>query len=212
MAAKPKAIAAVATIDVTPAAADVSAAPVIATLPPETPAIDAPALEAAAPLAEIIPPAAIIAKTGIDATVSTLKQGVAKATAGIDTTTEQVKQGMEKAMKTAEEFVAFNQSNVDAFVKSSQIWTAGVQDLSKQVAATAQAQFDETMSVFKALAGMKSLKDAFELQSSFARSAMEKSMSESSRLTDASLKLTEQALAPITARVTTAVESFSKAA
>ena len=115
-------------------------------------------------------------------------------------------------MKTAEEFVAFGQGNVEAIVKSSQIWVAGVQDLSKQVAITAQAQFDETMSVFKAMSGMKSLKDVFDLQSSFARAALEKSVTESGKLTDASLKLTEQALAPITARVTTAVETFSKAA
>ena len=123
-----------------------------------------------------------------------------------------VKRPMEKVVKTAEEFVAFGQGNVEAIVKSSQIWVAGVQDLSKQVAATAQAQFDETMSIFKAMSSVKSLKDMFELQSTYAKAAMEKTMSESGKLTDASLKLTEQALAPITARVTTAVESFSKAA
>jgi hypothetical protein len=41
---------------------------------------------------------------------------------------------------------------------------------------------------------------------------MEKSMTESGKLTDASMKLTEQAMAPITARVTVAVEKFAKAA
>ena len=116
------------------------------------------------------------------------------------------------AMKTAEEFVTFSQGNVEAVVKSSQIWTAGVQDLSKQVAATAQATFDETLANFKALTSVKSLKDAFELQASFARAAMEKAMAESGKLTDASFKLTEQTLAPITARVSVAVEKFAKAA
>ena len=64
----------------------------------------------------------------------------------------------------------------------------------------------------KALTSVKSIKDAFELQSSFARSAMEKSLAESGKLTDASFKLTEQALAPITARVSVAVEKLSRAA
>jgi len=149
---------------------------------------------------------------GIDAAVSSLKEGVAKATAGIETTHASVKQGMEKAMKTAEEFVAFGQGNMEAFVKSGQIWAAGVQDLSKHVAATAQATFEESMSTFKALTSVKSLKDAMDLQASFARSALEKTMSESGKLTDASMKLTEQALAPITARVTLAVEKFAKSA
>jgi phasin family protein len=97
-------------------------------------------------------------------------------------------------------------------VKSGQIWAAGVQDLSRQMAATAQASLDETLETFKALSSVKSLKDAIDLQASFARSALEKTMAESGKLTDASLKLTEQALAPITARVTMAVEQFAKAA
>lgn len=130
----------------------------------------------------------------------------------VKTTAVHVKLDMEKVVKTAEEFVAFGQGNVEAFVKSGQIWVAGVQDLSKQVAANAQAQFDETMSCFKAMTSVKSLKDMFELQSTFAKAALEKTVSESGKLTDASLKLTEQALAPITARVTTAVETFGKAA
>ena len=145
-----------------------------------------------------------------DASVSTPRIGMSPAAAGSEANQATVKKGMEKAMKTAEEFVAFGQGNVEAFIKSSQIWAAGVQDLSKQVAATAQANFDETMSTFKAMSAIKSLKDAFELQAGLARSTMEKTMAESGRLTDASLKLTEQAMAPITARVTLAVEKFGK--
>ena len=123
-----------------------------------------------------------------------------------------LKQGVEKAMKSAEELVAFSQANLEAMMKSSQIWVFGVQDLSKHMAAAAQASLDDGMSAFKALSGVKSLKDAFQLQSSFARSALEKSMAESGRLTDASFKLTEQALAPITVRVSVAVEKFGKVA
>ena len=131
--------------------------------------------------------------------------------APIDAATVSVEQPMEKVVKTTEDFVAFGQGNIEAFVKSSQIWSAGVQDLSKQVAATAQAQMDETMSAFKAIAAVKSFKDMFELQSAFAKSAMEKTMAESGKLTDASLKLTEQAIAPIAARMTVAVETFKAA-
>ena len=148
----------------------------------------------------------------INLTVSSLKDGVAKATAGFEATQAKMKEGVEKAMKTAEELVAFSKGNMEAMVKSSQIWATGMQDLSKHMAAAAQASMDQSMSAFKALTAVKSLKDAFELQSSFARSAMEKSMTESSKITDASMKLTEQAMAPITARVTVAVEKFAKAA
>ncbi|KAA5608043.1 phasin family protein [Rhodovastum atsumiense] len=119
---------------------------------------------------------------------------------------------VDKAFKTVEDLVAFNQGNFEAFVKSGQIWFAGVQDLSKAVAATAQAQIDATVATVKALAGVKSLKEAVDLQTGLARSHVEKVVAETSKLTDASLKLAEQSWAPINARVTLAVEKFGRAA
>ena len=148
----------------------------------------------------------------IEASTANFKEGVAKATGEFEATQLKMKEGVEKVMKTTEELVAFGQGNVEAIMKSGQIWATGIQDLSKHFAAAAQASLDESMSAFKALTSVKSIKDAFELQSSFARSAVEKSLAESGKLTDASFKLTEQALAPITARVTVAVEKFAKAA
>lgn len=163
-----------------------------------------------AKITEVPAAAANEGSAAIDATVETLKDGVAQATAGYETTQTKTKEGMQKAMKTAEEFVAFSQGNVEALVKSSQIWATGMQDLSKHIASAAQASLEDSISTFKALTGVKSLKDAFELQTAFARSAMEKTIAESGKITDASFRLTEQALAPLTARVTIAVEKFAK--
>jgi phasin family protein len=166
----------------------------------------------------IEPPAALEDQTaeapgkGFEATVSGLKDGMARATAGFADTQAKVKEGMDKAMKTAEELMAFSQGNLEAMVKCGQIWAAGVQDIGKQIAANAQASFDDTMSTFKAMSSVKSLKDAFDLQASLARSTLEKTVAESGKLTDASMKLTEQALAPLTARVNLAMEKFAKTA
>jgi len=117
---------------------------------------------------------------------------------------------MEKAMKTAEELMEFAQGNGEALMKSGQIWAAGVQHISVQVVATAQASFNETMSVFKALTSVTSLKEAMDLQTNLARSTLEKTVNESGKLTKASFELTEQVIAPITARVTLAAEKFAK--
>jgi phasin family protein len=152
------------------------------------------------------------AEPGFEKTMSGLRDGMSQAAAGLTETQAKVKEGMDKVMKTAEELVAFSQGNVEAMMKSGQVWAAGVQDISKQIAANAQATFDESLSTFKALSSVRSLKDAFDLQATFARSAMEKTLAESGKLTDASLKLTEQTLAPLTARVSLAVEKFAKPA
>jgi phasin family protein len=153
---------------------------------------------------------AAAASQGIDQTVATLKDGMAKAAAGFEKTQAKVKENMEKAIKTAEELVVFGQGNIEAYVKSGQILAAGIQEMQKKFAAAAQASFEETVSTMKAMTSVKSLKDAFELQAGLARTSMERTIAESGKLTDASFKLTEQALAPITARVSLAVEKFAK--
>ncbi|MBW4023741.1 MAG: phasin family protein [Proteobacteria bacterium] len=147
-----------------------------------------------------------------DHTVAAMKDGMSKATATVETSQLQFKEGITKTMKTAEEVVAFSQGNVEALIKSGQIWSTGLQDISKQMASSLQASYEETMSAFKALTSVKSLKEAVDLQVGLARSAVEKSVTESSKYTDASFKLAEQAMAPISSRVTLAVEKFSKPA
>jgi len=144
----------------------------------------------------------------MQAGASALKDGMA----GLEKTQAEVKANVEKAMRTAEEFMSFGQGNVEAVMRSGRIWSEGVQDLGKSFAASAQAQFDQAMSTFKALAGVKSLKEAMDLQANLARSSVETAVNETSRLTDASMKLAEQAFAPITQRVTLAVEKFGRAA
>lgn len=111
-------------------------------------------------------------------------------------------------MKTPEEFLSFNQANVEAFVKSSQIVATGLQDLTKLFAASAQATMDETVSTFRAMSSVKSVKEAFDLQASLARSTMEKAVAQTGHVAETSFKLAEQAIAPIASRMTVAVESF----
>jgi len=152
------------------------------------------------------------APEALQAHETTSEATAAGPVAGLEQTQAKVKANMDKAIKATEELVAFGQGNLEAFLKAGQIWAAGVQDLSKAVTATAQAQLDETLATVKALAGVKSLKDAVDLQTTLARASVEKAVAEAGKLTDASLKLAEQTFAPLTARVSLAVEKFSHAA
>jgi phasin family protein len=200
------------------------APPVIASVPPPVAAPLPMSAPVAAPMAAGVPDmavepvkaaAVIAAETIIETTAAAAKPVAATAetmAAAFNPTKPTLSQGMKTMMKSTEDLVAFSQANIEAFVKSSQIWSAGVQELTKQMASTAKASFEESVSTFKAITTCKSVKEAMDLQSSFAKAALEKAMAESNKLTDASIKLTEQTLAPITARVTVAVETFGKAA
>jgi phasin family protein len=154
---------------------------------------------------------AVAART-FEKTVEGLKQSAATATASIEQAQAQLKEGYEKAVKTAEKLAHFQQANLEAFVKSSQIFASGLSDLTKHVATTSQANLEEAMNNFRALTSAKSLKEAFDLQAGFARASVEKALSEGGKITETSLKLVEQASAPISARVTAAVETFTNRA
>lgn len=111
-------------------------------------------------------------------------------------------------MKSAEQFISFGQGNVEAMVKSSQIVANGWQELSQQIAANAQAAMDESLSTFRAISGVRSIKEAFEMQANFARSSVEKAMSQTGQITEASFKLAGQAYAPLAGRLNVAVENL----
>ena len=143
---------------------------------------------------------------GFESVASGARQAEATATAE---TQAQTKSGMEQMMKHAEQVLAFSQGNVEAMMKSSQIWASGLQDLSRQITATAQASFQDNVSVLRSLTAIRTLQDAVALQTTAARTAMEKAMAESTRLTETSMKLAEQASAPLTARVGAAMEMVS---
>ena len=149
------------------------------------------------------------ASHGFESVASGARQAEATAAAAAGETQAQTKSGMEQAMKHAEQMLAFSQGNVEAMMKSSQIWASGLQDLSRQITATAQASFQDNVSMLRSLTAIRTLQDAVALQTTAARTAMEKAMAESTRLTETSMKLAEQASAPITARVGAAMEMAS---
>lgn len=183
----------------------------------EVPAIAAPGVEQPAPEVPVSPaplvepPPAVpmaITETVADATPRLLESST-RATQPF-AFNQPFASTMESAMTTAEDFMAFGQGNFEAMMKSGQIWAAGVQDLGKHVAASAQAQLDQTMTTWKAMAGLKSVKEAMDMQTGMARAAVEAAVSETGKLTDASMKLSEQTIAPITARLSLAAEKFGR--
>lgn len=113
-------------------------------------------------------------------------------------------------MKTAEDFVSFGQANVDAFVKSGQIFATGLQDLTKQMSVTAQASMEEMMNTFRTLSGVKSIKEVIDLQTTLTRSAVEKALAHTGHVAESSMKLAEQTIAPIAGRLSLAVDSFKQ--
>ena len=97
-------------------------------------------------------------------------------------------------------------------MKSGRVWTAGCQDISKTMAATAQAHLDQTMSTWKALTNVKSLKEAMDLQASLTQTSFQTAFAETGKLTDSTMRLAEQTIAPVMEHFTLTVEKFKRPA
>ena len=99
--------------------------------------------------------------------------------------------------------------NVEAIMASGHIWTSGCQAIGQNIGASAQAQFERNMSTWKAITGVKSVKEAMDLHAHLARTSIENVVTETGKLARASVKLAEQTMVPITARIALATEKFS---
>ena len=151
-----------------------------------------------------------IAAEGAAQAQKIVTEGAAQARVAMEKSMEQMTKGAEGVMKAAEEFAEFGRGNVEAFTKAAQTWAVGTQDLARQAMALAQGLTDHSLEGAKALASVKSLNEAAEIQAKFAKAAMEKAVAESAKMQEAVFKLTEQAVAPISARMTVAMEKMAK--
>ena len=123
---------------------------------------------------------------------------------------EQVNRAAGGMFKAAEEAAAFGRGNVEALAKSAQAYVSGVQDLNRQTAAMVQELTEQALEGAKALSGVRSLKEAAEIQAGLTRAAFERAVSETTKLQEAALKVAEQSFAPLSARMTLAVEKVGR--
>jgi hypothetical protein len=99
--------------------------------------------------------------------------------------------------------------NVGAIMESSHIWISGCQTISRSMAASVQAQLERNLSTWKAMTGVKSAKEAMELHAHLTRTSVESVIIETETLAKTAMRLAEQTMGPMTARLTLATEKFS---
>ena len=143
------------------------------------------------------------------APAATLYETAVNPTLAINPTT--TTQGLNMINNT-KDFLAFGKANFEAITESGKIWAAGAQDLTKQVAGSAMTCYEESMALAKALSTVKSVKEVIDLQCTLGVASVSRAAADAKTLADASVKLTEQAMAPLKARLVVAIGSLKKAA
>jgi phasin family protein len=123
---------------------------------------------------------------------------------------EQLEKASQTAYKSYEEMTKLQKDNWDAFVASSQIWAKGAEVVGKAWMSLAQDTLENAASTAKALVGVKSLREAVDLQTDFAKGNFDKFVAEGTKLSETVVKVANDAMEPITARVNVTVEKIFK--
>ena len=114
------------------------------------------------------------------------------------------------ARKNYDEMAVFGKANVDAVVKAGAIYAKGVEEFSRAVMGLSQIHYETTMTTAKAVMGATSLRQVIDLQSEFAKTAVDKTLVETTKLSELARKVATETMEPIQARVTVAVEKMGK--
>jgi phasin family protein len=145
----------------------------------------------------------------------------ASVTAAQDQATKTVEQAMtytkeqadkmgKQAFRAYEDATVFHKQNVDAVVQSTTILAKGMETLSKAMMAYSQAQYDQGVTVAKAVMGVKSLRELVELQTEYARTSFDAMVAEATKVSEISVKVANEAIEPISARINATVEKLAK--
>lgn len=112
--------------------------------------------------------------------------------------------------KSFDDLTAFNKANVEAAVAAGTLMGKGMEDLGKALFEFSKISTDNAVATLKAIMTAKSVREVVEVQSEFSKAAFDGMLAESAKLSEMSVKVANEAMAPINARVNATVEKFAK--
>ena len=192
--------------------------PVAVTAPPEPKAAPAPVAAEPVVAAPAVPAAPKIKTTSTPAAkkeyfaMTSVETMTEKSQAMIAEMNERAKTAMEKSAKIVEEMNDFAKGNVEAIVESGRITAKGLETLGQDAAEFSRKSFESATAALKSLSSVKSPAEFMKLHSDFTRQLFDSYVAETSKTTEAVLKLAGDAAQPISNRVAVATEKMKTAA
>lgn len=122
------------------------------------------------------------------------------------------KDNVEKSLTALNEFNGQAKQNLEALVASATAATKGAEAVSAQTIAFSKQAFEDQVAAAKQLAGAKSVQEAFELQTAWAKSAFESYIANFGKLTETLTESVKETAKPLNERVAAVVERAQAAA
>jgi phasin family protein len=119
-----------------------------------------------------------------------------------------LKDGVEKSLAKLNELNAQSKQNIEALMAAATATAKGAEALGAQALAYSKSAVENHVEVSKALSSARSVQELVELQSAYAKSAMEAYMAEMNRASETFTATFKEALRPLNERATAVVETL----
>ena len=184
-------------------------APVIETpAPVAATAAPAPVQPAELPTPPVSAPSAFTARKKELTMENTLHATAEKTQAMFADMNSRTKEAMEKSTKLFADMNEFAKGNVDAVVESSKVAMKGFESLSQEAADYTRRSFETATAAMRNLAAVKTPAELMKLQSDYVRQTFDSMVAETSKHTEAMIKLASDVAQPISNRVAVAAEKI----
>ena len=114
-----------------------------------------------------------------------------------------------RRQKVAEELADLARANVEAVVEASRVAAEGARSIGQKVVASNRDGIEQAADAIRSLAEAKSPTEYLQLQSELARASFDRTVAETSKLTESLVKLAGEAFQPLSNRATANAERFN---
>jgi phasin family protein len=121
------------------------------------------------------------------------------------------KDNVEKSLAAIADMNVQSKRNMEAMVASVTAASKGAESLGAQAMAFSKKAAEEHMAATKSLSGAKSLQEAVELQTAYAKSFLDSYLAELNRWSETVSGSVKESMRPINERVSAVVETFQAA-
>jgi phasin family protein len=112
-----------------------------------------------------------------------------------------LKTGLEKTLKGYDAFVSYGKDTAEAVTKSATTAGKGIETINGELYSYSKQSIEDAVTATKAVLGSKSVHEAFEFQTDYAKSAFEAYVAELSKLGELATATTKDVYAPFKGRV-----------
>jgi phasin family protein len=141
-------------------------------------------------------------------TVVGLKEATAKAVSRTAETQKSLGENIEKATRQMQGMSAFNQQNLEALTRSSEITAKALQSIGSEVAAYTKQSYEDRVAAAREISSARSLTELVEKQTSFAQHAFEGWAQQAIRISEIYTSAAKDIAAPLGERISSATEEM----